>query len=188
VPGSLVLQALRHVWLTLAPTKIPVAVVGGIALAAWKHVRATQDIDLLLGIDSKEVDRFLPQLNKAGIQLKSHSPPIQLGQLELIQLSYEPPEALMELQIDILLSSAPYHRTALERKVPVTLPDLDVQIAVLACEDMILHKLLAGRMIDLADAAAIFHLNRESLDLDYIDHWSQALHLDAEFAEVQRER
>jgi len=40
--------------------------------------------------------------------------------------------------------------------------------AVLACEDLILHKLMAGRIIDRADAAALLRANRGALDLDYL--------------------
>jgi hypothetical protein len=42
------LRTLQHVWLALKPLKIPVALMGGIALATWKYVRATRDIDLSL--------------------------------------------------------------------------------------------------------------------------------------------
>jgi hypothetical protein len=43
----LLLRALKHVWVALQPLNLPMAVMGGIAVAAWKHVRATQDVDLL---------------------------------------------------------------------------------------------------------------------------------------------
>ena len=33
MPGNIVLQTLRHVWLTLAPLNILVALIGGLALA-----------------------------------------------------------------------------------------------------------------------------------------------------------
>jgi hypothetical protein len=59
----------------------------------------------------------------------------------------------------------------LERCVPVNLRDLDIEVAVLACEDLILHKLLAGRAIDLADVVALLRLNRSTLDFAYLAHW-----------------
>jgi len=57
------------------------------------------------------------------------------------------------------------------------LPDLDIEIAVLACEDLILHKLLAERAIDLADIAALLRANRQSLDFTYLRGWSTRLEL-----------
>jgi len=35
VPPEATVRALRHVWLTLKPLDIPMAVMGGLALAAW---------------------------------------------------------------------------------------------------------------------------------------------------------
>jgi hypothetical protein len=154
------------------------AVVGGLALAAWKHVRATRDIDLLLGIAPEDLEPVFERLAAAGIRLKQGASPTSLGPLNVLQFVYEPPESLMELQIDLLLADSPYHRVALERSVPTRLPELDIEVRVLACEDLILHKLLAGRMIDLADAAALLRANRDTLDLDYLNRWAASLEVD----------
>ena len=67
------------------------------------------------------------------------------------------------------------------------LPELDVEIAVLTCEDLILHKLLAGRIIDRADAAALLRANRESLDVDYILTRTDRLALAVDLAEIWNE-
>ncbi len=184
MPAEGVLRALRHVWITLEPLNRPMAVLGGIALASWKHVRATRDVDLLLNIGKNDPHRVLGLLRAAGIRIK-HDPPItSFGKLDLVELLYEPPEAFVELQIDLLLAASAYHEQALKRRIATRLPDLDVEIAVLSCEDMILHKLLAGRIIDRADAAALLRANRESLDCDYLLYWTKALELRAAWTEV----
>ena len=72
----------------------------------------------------------------------------------------------------------------MQRRIPVQLPDLDVQVAVLTCEDLILHKLLAGRIIDRADAAALLRANRESLDLGYLRRWATQTGTPPELTEV----
>ena len=41
------------------------------------------------------------------------------------------------------------------------LSGLDVTLDVLACEDLLLHKLLAGRVIDRVDAAALIRANAQ---------------------------
>ncbi len=173
MPADAVLVALRHVWLTLKPLQIPVAVMGGLALAAWKHVRATQDVDLLLGIEQANPSQLIETLRAADIHAKHDPPSTTLGQLEMIQLVYEPPETYFDLQIDLFLARSPYHHEALRRRVTMQLPNFDVEIAVLSCEDLILHKLLSGRIIDRADAAALLRANRESLDLDGLRLWAE---------------
>ena len=136
MPGELVLQALRHVWLSLRSLNVPAAVIGGMALAAWKHVRATKDVDLLVGIDPKDLDSVLRGLSAAGMRAKRTPPVTSLGQLKIVQLLYEPPEAMMDLQVDLLLADSAYHRLALERSVSTVLPELDLEVSVLACEDL----------------------------------------------------
>ena len=176
--GEAVLRALRHVWLALRSANVPAAVVGGIAMAAWKYVRATKDIDLLIAVDSDDLERLLGRLAEAGIRPKRDPPLTSLGQLDVIQLLYEPRESFVEIQIDVLIGRSEYYETALQRRVATRLPNLDIEVAVLRCEDIILHKLLAGRIIDRADGAALLRANRESLDIGYLVRWVHELELD----------
>jgi hypothetical protein len=68
--------------------------------------------------------------------------------------------------------------------MPTRLVALDFDLDVLACEDLILHKLLAGRFVDRADAAMLLRANRADLNLDYLLGWTTTLSLGAELAEV----
>ena len=45
-------------------------------------------------------------------------------------------------------------------------------------EDLILHKLFAGRLRDLEDATAVVHRQREKLDWAYLERWGES------FAEI----
>ena len=62
--------------------------------------------------------------------------------------------------------------------------ELGFEVNLLACEDLILHKLLAGRMIDLADAAALLRANRATIDLAYLRQWIEANQLNSDLARV----
>ncbi len=57
---------------------------------------------------------------------------------------------------------------------------------MLACEDLILHKLLAERIIDLADTAALLAANRESLDFGYLKSYIEKLDLWPAFRQAWR--
>ena len=184
MPPESLLATLRHVWLALKPLDIPMAVMGGIALATWKYVRATRDIDLLVATGPGDPERLLGTLAAADIHPKRPSPLVQLGDLQLMQLLYEPPETFVDLQIDLLLGSSNYHLKALERRLPVRLPDLDIEIAVLTCEDLILHKLMAERIIDMADTVALLRANRGSLDLAYLAFWIREMELASPFQQA----
>lgn len=187
MPADVVLRSLRHVWLTLEPLGVARAVAGGLALAAWKYVRATRDIDLLVGLEQTDLTQLLDRLQAAGIRSKRTPFVVRLGQLDVVQLLYEPPESFMEVQIDLLLAQSEYPHEALRRRVAVELPGLELAIAVLACEDLILHKLLAGRLIDRVDAAGLIKLNRGTLDVDYLNLWAQRLRLTVELAQAWKD-
>lgn len=187
MPAEVVLRTLKHVWLTLEKLNVPLAVMGGIALSAWKYVRATRDMNLLVGVRETDIATLLQPLSEAGIRPKRQPPLVNLGGLQVVQLLYEPRDAYVDLQIDLLLADSPYHVQALARRVPTRLPDLDLDVFVLPCEDLILHKLLAGRLLDRADAVALLRANRPTLDQDYLLHWVHALRLTTALSEVWRE-
>jgi hypothetical protein len=179
-----VVRALKHVWVTLESLKLPMAVMGGIALSAWKHPRATQDVDILIGLEEQDEESVLQRLVAANIRAKRQPPIVTLGRLRMVQLLYEPPGTYLDLQIDLLLADCDYQKEALKRRHRVQLPGLDVAVAVLSCEDLILHKLLAARILDRADAAMLLRANRATLELRYLAHWSRILGLTKELAEV----
>lgn len=184
---SPVIAALVHVWQTLAQLQVPMAIMGGLALASWKHARSTHDVDLLVGIRADSLDDLITLLQQAQVRLKSRSTPRSLGDLEIIQFLYEPPESFVEIQVDVLIGVSDYHKAALERRVSITLGEPATDIAVLSCEDLILHKLLAGRIIDRADAAALLRANRDGLDVAYLREWSARLGLDGDLQAVYQE-
>ncbi len=179
-----VLLALKHVWITLESLNAPMAVMGGIALSAWKYPRATQDVDLLIGLEEGDEEFVLQKLAAARIRAKRQPPFVTLGRLRMVQLLYEPPETYLDLQIDLLLADCEYQKEALKHRCLVHLPNLEIAVAVLSCEDLILHKLLAGRIVDRADAAMLLRTNRSAMNLDYLARWSQKLTLTKEIAEI----
>jgi hypothetical protein len=49
------------------------------------------------------------------------------------------------------------------------------------------HKLLAGRIIDLMDAATLLRANRTAIDFAYLRRWIQEKALDADYARIWAE-
>jgi hypothetical protein len=163
------------------------AVMGGLALAAWRHVRATRDVDLLISVSEQDLEPLLSTLTSAGLRPKHEPPLIALGSLQILQLLYEPLGAYVDLQVDLLLARSEYHRQALARRTPTRLAALDLDVYVLACEDLILHKLMAGRLLDVADAAMLLRVNRADVNLEYLLIWTKTLSLGAELAQIWKE-
>lgn len=185
--ADVLLATLGHAWRTLDASGAKMAVMGGIALASWKYVRATRYVDLLVNLEARSVEELLTVLRAASIRLRRQPEVTSLGRLRLIQCVYEPPEAFLDLQIDILLAECPYQIQALSRRVPEQLAGLDLSVFVLACEDLILHKLLAGRLIDRVDCMSLIRLQRENLDWNYLRHWADYLAVSDGLQEVWQE-
>lgn len=168
VAAAAIIDTLRHLWCTIDQQKIPAAVVGGLALASWKHPRATRDVDVMVSLTDDQLERLVAALVNTGFRVKSEGAPIKLQHTDIVQLAYEPPDAFVDVPVDLLVVKSAYARQALQRSVTVTAESLGFEFRVLACEDLIINKLLAGRAIDLADAAALIRANANALDQQYL--------------------
>jgi hypothetical protein len=185
--ANVVLAALAHIWTTLERSGCPLALMGGLSLAFWRHVRSTQDVDLLIDPGPAGVEALLEVLRQAGVRTKHQPAVVDLGSVRIAQLLYEPKDAFLEIQIDLLLAESSFHREALARRVPARLSDLELDLYTLSCEDILILKMSAGRLIDRADAAALLRLNRPGLDGPYLLRWIARLNLRAEWAEIWSE-
>jgi hypothetical protein len=182
--SDLLLGVLRHVWNTLEPEGVPCALMGGIALSVWDHVRATRDVDLLIDLEGADQEKLYKAISAAGIRFKRDPPIMHVEGLQVIQLLYEPPGAFMQFQVDLHLATTPFHRQVLSRRVSLSLPELDLNVDVVTCEDLILLKLIAGRVIDRADAAFLLRNNQQTLDLEFVRTWVTQFNLQKQFSEI----
>lgn len=157
-----VLATLRAGWDALGTINAPRAVVGGLALTAWKHARYTRDADVLVVIDEHRIDDLIAALEAAGFRAR-HAPPLRTidGQ-GIVQFTFQPPEALMPFQFDVLLVANDFQREAVARAVPW--PVGSGEVRVVRPDDLVVIKLMAGRIIDRADAAMVLRENRDEID------------------------
>jgi hypothetical protein len=160
------------------------ALMGGIALAAWNHVRATRDVDVLIAIDQSAVDPILDVLRAHGCRPKKSTPITTVGDLHFVQLLYTPPGEFYDVQVDLLLAESKLQQSAIARRVSRTVPGINRPVDVLHCDDLILFKLLAGRLIDRADAAMLLRENRAAIDFGYLLSWVGHLDLSVQLAEA----
>jgi hypothetical protein len=181
------LAALEHVWRALAPLGHPMAVMGGVSLAAWHHIRATRDVDILIGVDRAGIDPVLEVLGARGCRPKRSPPIISVGDHHFVQMLYTPPGELYDIQLDLLLAESELQKSAMARRVASSVPGLAGMVHVLNCDDLVLFKLLAGRMIDRADAAMLLRENRDAIDYEYLRDWVAKLNLQDELEQIWSE-
>lgn len=159
-----VLATLRAGWNALSRVAAPKAVIGGLALTAWNHARYTRDADVLMAIEASRVDELVGALTAAGFHTR-HVPPLRVidGQ-GIIPFTFEPQDALLPFQFDVLLVSGDFQKEAVDRAVPWPAMTDAKDLRVVRPDDLVVIKLLAGRLIDRADAAMLLRENREAID------------------------
>jgi hypothetical protein len=162
----------------LAPLGVPTALLGGVAVSMWGPLRATRDADLILSIAIAKIDEVIETLRRHGIRSR-HTPPrkVHFDGVDLIQFDCAISGSHETVRIDLQFARSEYHRQLLDRRVRRKLPDTETEVDVVSCEDLILLKLLAGRVVDVADAASLLRYNENELDVDYLIRWSRPLKL-----------
>jgi len=125
------------------------AIVGALAANRYRSTpRFTTDLDAMATFDPELVHRF----KGAGYDVTVVSDPGELPHMLRCRRGSE--------AVDILIPIIEYQRVALARS----------QDHVLTAEDVVIHKLIAGRRRDLDDVRSIIEAGAD-LDLAYIDEW-----------------
>jgi hypothetical protein len=181
--SDVVLNALGRAWKCLDAFPGRKAVFGGLALSAWDHSRSTKDVDILFDPSGTPLHSVLAKLGGADFRAKGKSALIRLEEAEFIQVLYEPRDAMMPIQVDLLIATSEFDLQALERSSVLSVPELGHDVFVVRCEDLIVMKLRAGRLIDRADVAALLAANRDSLDFAHLEAWIRRFHLQTQFRE-----
>lgn len=187
MPSEGVVATLRAGWDALGRIDVPKAVIGGLALTAWRHARYTRDADVLVAIDERRFDELLAALTAAGFRPR-HSPALRVIDGQAIgQFTFQPAGALLPFQFDVLLVASGFQREAVQRAVPWPLVGPGGDVRVVRPDDLIVIKLQAGRIIDRADAAMVLRENRDEIDFQRLQREILLHGLVAEYREIWRD-
>jgi hypothetical protein len=123
-------------------------VVGGYALAAHDHPRATGDIDFWIGTAPANVAKLMGVLSTFGFASVGPQQSDFLGEDAAIQLGYPP------ARIDLMTSiGGASFNECFSRRQSVTLGG--VSLSLIGLEDFRANKKVVGRLKDLADLEAL---------------------------------
>ena len=146
--------------------------IGGQAVLVHGEPRLTQDIDITLAATPDQLDDILAVCDATDLE------PLPEKVREFVNATFVLPavETTTSVRVDFIFSSTPYEQQAIERAVVV--PVRDVRVPFATAEDLVLHKLFAGRPRDLEDAEGVVRRKGGELDWDYVEYWA------AQFAEL----
>ncbi len=139
-------------------------VIGGQAVLLYGEPRLTRDIDITLGVSTDRLPALLEVIGVLG--MRSRVPDPESFVRETMVLPCE--EVTSAIRVDFIFSNTPYEAQALSRGKPVRIGASEVRYASL--EDLIIHKLVAGRPRDIEDVRSILVRNAD-YDREYVQRW-----------------
>ena len=143
---------------------IPYMVIGGQAVLLYGEPRFTRDIDVTLGLGTERADEVIGLVNAQGWKLR---PGVSREFLTTsMVLPCEDPAS--GLYIDFIFAVSDYECEALQRVRTAKRGNADVRFA--SAEDVVIHKMVAGRPRDLEDVRVIL-LKQRTFDVEHARRW-----------------
>ena len=141
-------QLLARLARALDDVRIRYMVIGGQAVMLYGEPRLTKDIDITLGVSVDSLAKVLQMARAAG--LKPLVDP-QAFTVETMVLPCRDPATT--IRVDLVFSQSAYEDAALGRARTVVTDGHPVRFA--SPEDLVIHKVIAGRPRDLEDVRSI---------------------------------
>lgn len=134
--------------------------IGGMALAHWRVVRATNDVDIKVLITNSDYDGVRRLLRKQW----PDNPRSRMPDNPLILAA-----TIQGKIVDFLLTIPGYDEQIVARAV--TVEHSGRKLFVCTAEDLIIMKAIAGREQDWLDIGKLIKRNPVRLDLPYLENW-----------------
>lgn len=150
----------------LRAEQLPFMLIGGQAVLRHGEPRLTEDIDVTVGATPNELPRLLAAC--ARMRLVPLPEDVTAFVAETFVLPARDPDT--GVRFDFIFSSTEYERTAIARAESVDVGGESVPFAT--AEDLILHKLFAGRARDIEDVEGVVRRNSAALDWSYLERWA----------------
>lgn len=148
-------------------------VTGGVAVARWGHPRFTADIDIVVALSSDKIDPLMKELAKIerGFADKDM---IEAALLHHDEFNFIHVDSGLKVDFWIFKDDA-FGREQIRRRVAVMFDRQKVYFA--SPEDLILSKLLWYKLgqstRQLEDVASIIRLQKDKLDITYLNKWAK---------------
>lgn len=141
--------------------------IGGQAVLLHGEPRLTLDVDVTLGVSPEALETVLTACDAMGVD------PLPRTVEDFVQETYVLPVADPDtnIRIDLIFSTTPFEAAAIDRAIEIEIAGERVPFAT--AEDLIIHKLFAGRPRDLEDVDGIVRRKGPDLDWDYLATWAE---------------
>ncbi len=142
---------------------------GAQAVLLWGRPRLTADVDITARLQPEDARGFCADMEGAGFQLRVADPVAFLARTRVLPFLHLP----TQLPLDLVLAGPGLEEQFLDRAVRVEMEGLSVP--VIAPEDLVVMKILAGRPKDIEDVRAVLAERLATLDTGRIEATLTAL-------------
>lgn len=157
-------KLLQKLGRALHKSKIPYMIIGGQAVLLHGESRLTKDIDLTLGIGPDEFEKIASIAEDIGLKILVKDPE-EFAQKTFVLPAEDPKSGF---RVDFVFSVTPYEKQAIQKSISRRIGGVTLKFASL--EDLIIHKIFAGRARDIEDVKGIISKN-SNFDKSYIRKW-----------------
>jgi hypothetical protein len=144
--------------------EISYMIIGSQATLLHGEPRLTQDIDVTLGSGPDRLPHLLSILRRESWKVLVDDPEQFVGDTMVLPCL----DTESQIRVDCIFSFSTYEAEAIARAVPVELNGTTINYA--SAEDLIIHKIVAGRPRDLEDVRGVL-LKNPDVGLSYIEDW-----------------
>ncbi|MBI2996060.1 MAG: nucleotidyltransferase [Candidatus Melainabacteria bacterium] len=145
-------------------SNIPYMVIGGQAVLLYGEPRFTKDIDITLGVSVEKLDSIIKIASSLELKILPDNPRKFVEELMVLPVI----DGTSGIRIDLIFSFSPYEQEAIKRANKINISGTSVNFA--SIEDLIIHKVIAGRERDIEDISNII-LKNSNFDKNYISRW-----------------
>lgn len=157
-------KILAGIGAALKKHNIPYMVIGGQAVLLYGEPRLTRDIDVTLGVNTDCLEKLIAVVRELSLKPIPEDPTAFVRQTMVLPAIDE----ATGIRVDFIFSFTPYETQAIRRARQVAILGKDVFFA--SPEDVIIHKIFAGRPRDIEDIRTII-LKNTGIDVRYITKW-----------------
>lgn len=177
-------EFLRKITAALDINGIPYMLTGSLASSLYGMPRSTNDIDIVIAPTREQLISVMQFFKRMNLYVEEHalSALMNRGQFNVIDFP-------RGWKVDLIIrKERDFSHVEFDRRATHEVDGMRLTIA--APEDVILAKMEWAKIGEserqLEDAAGVLRIQRQKLDLAYIERWVKALGLEAQWADLQR--
>ncbi len=156
--------AVRDLTRWLESSRIPHALIGGVAVAALGHARMTEDVDAVVLAGEQPIEGMIAEAEKYNLSPRLANP-VEFALANRMLLLRHDPDGI---QVDISLGWLPFEQELIARSQRACLHGTEFLIPT--PEDLLVMKILAFRGKDMGDIDAVLERSSD-LDMQRVRRW-----------------